>query len=140
MLTTNRIIIVHLRSDSLDPFWTIPFQFSPAIKESQMKRRYSISTLVSWLLAVALGAVGVATVFFIVNALILLHFHTYSWHDDVLIKAATDALYVAGAAVAGLATIVVAKIVKFIVFCIWVFCIWVLMTLQGEPLPQRRQV
>ncbi len=105
-----------------------------------MKRRYSISTLVSWLLAVALGAVGVATVFFIVNALILLHFHTYSWHDDVLIKAATDALYVAGAAVAGLATIVVAKIVKFIVFCIWVFCIWVLMTLQGEPLPQRRQV
>jgi hypothetical protein len=96
--------------------------------------------LVNGLLLVALGAVGLATVFFIVNALILLLFHIYSWHNDVLMSAATDALYIAGAAVAGLATIVVAKVVQFVVvYFIWTPCIWVEIEIKGEPEVTRRR-
>jgi hypothetical protein len=92
------------------------------------------------LLLVALGAVGLATVFFIVNALILLHFHIYSWHNDVLMSAARDALYITGAALAGLATIVVAKLVKFVVvYCLWTPYIWVQIEIKGEPEVTRRR-
>lgn len=104
-----------------------------------MKRRYPISTLVKLLLLVAIGAIGLATVFFIVNALILLHYHIYSWHSDVLMKAARDTLYITGAAMAGLATIVVAKIVQLVVvYCLWVPLIWIQIEIKGEPAVTRR--
>lgn len=104
-----------------------------------MKRRYPISMLFNLLLLVALVGIGLATVFFIVNTLILLHYHVYSWHSDVMMEAAKYALYITGAALAGLATIVVAKIVKFVVvYCIWTPYIWVQIEIKGEPAVTRR--